>query len=238
MNNLSALLLLPSCLLFAAEPVGTLSTFVGSAEVSTARAPGWKAARTGVKLFANDQLRTGEESSAEIRWANGGILRVAEQSAIAIAGPTDAEPRSSGATVLSGKVWANMKKITSTGTEFGISTPTATAAIRGTVFRVDMAADSATDVLVYQGKVAVKPVDTGATDSTGTPEGRHEVKGPSEVEGPREVTLEEWITIVAGQQIRVERTGAHSTWQFDRKKDRQDAWVAYNLKEDARLGKK
>jgi hypothetical protein len=238
MNKTAALLLLLTAhLLFAADPLGALGTFIGSVEVSAARAPGWKAAKPGIKLFANDSMRTAEESTAEIRWANGGILRVAEQSAIAITGASDATSRKSGATVLSGKVWANMKKITSTGTEFGVSTPTATAAVRGTIFRVDMAADSATDVLVYEGKVAVKPADSIAQgdsrnmDSTA----RHEVQGPSEVEGPAEVSLEEWVTIVAGQQIHVERTGSFKTWQFDRKKDKLDKWVHYNLKQDAQI---
>ena len=130
-----------------------------------------------------------------------------------------------------------MKKITSTGAEFGVSTPTATAAIRGTIFRVDMAADSTTDVLVYEGKVAVKPADTlkqGGGRNVDTT-ARHEVEGPTEVEGPVEVSLEEWITIVAGQQIRVERTGSFKTWRFDRKKDKLDTWVKYNLEQDAKI---
>jgi hypothetical protein len=238
MNKTAALqFLLTAHLLFAADPLGTLGTLIGSVEVSATRSPGWKSARPGLKLFSGDSMRTAEESIAEIRWANGGIMRVAEQSAIAVVGASDAAPRKSGATVLSGKVWANMKKITSTGTEFGVSTPTATAAIRGTVFRVDMAADSATDVLVYEGKVAVKPADSIApgnsrnTDSTA----RHEVQGPSEVEGPAEVSLEEWVTIVAGQQIHVERTGSFTTWQFDRKKDKLDKWVKRNLELDAQI---
>jgi hypothetical protein len=237
MNRLAILLaLLPAHLLFAANPLGTLGAFVGSVEVSAARAPGWNAAKPGIRLFAGDSMRTAEESTAEIRWANGGVLRVAEQSAIALTGASDAAPRNSGATVLSGKVWANMKKIASTGTEFGVNTPTATAAIRGTVFRVDMAVDSATDVLVYEGKVAVKPADSGSS-GTKVPAPdmpRHEVRGPTEVEGPQEVTLAEWITIVAGQQIRVERTGSFKTWQFDKKKDKQDKWVKHNLEQDAK----
>jgi hypothetical protein len=238
MNRLVILLaLLPIHPLFAANPVGTLETFIGSVEVSAARAAGWQAAKPGARLFAGDSMRTAEESSAEIRWANGGILRIAEQSAIALAGPSESARQNSGAAVLTGKVWANMKKITSTGAEFGVSTPTATAAIRGTIFRVDMAADSTTDVLVYEGKVAVKPADTlkqGGGRNVDTT-ARHEVEGPTEVAGPVEVSLEEWITIVAGQQIHVERTGSFKTWRFDRKKDKLDTWVKYNLEQDAKI---
>jgi hypothetical protein len=238
MNKIPALLVILSAgILYAAEPVGSLGSFIGSVELSAARSPGWKSARIGCKLFSGDSLRTAEESTAEIRWANGGMVRVAERSAVAVIGPSDTAPRSSKAIVLSGKVWANMKKITSSGAEFGVNTPTATAAIRGTVFRVDMDPDSATDVLVYDGKVAVKPADTGSHGAkVPAPDmPRHEVQGPTEVEGPHEVTLEEWVTIVAGQQMRVEKTGSFKTWQFDRQKDRQDKWVKYNLERDAKI---
>jgi hypothetical protein len=69
---------------FAAEPAGTIQSIIGSAEQNLSRAPGWKPARVRAKVFLNDQLRTGTESSAELRWVNGGVLRMAEQSTMAV----------------------------------------------------------------------------------------------------------------------------------------------------------
>ena len=223
----------------AAGPAGTIQSIVGSVETNPLRTPGWKAARLGAKIFVQDQIRTNTESTAELRWSNGGVLRLAEQSTMAVTEPpkgqTTPEP---GVKLLTGRVWANMKKISSTGKEFGVETPTALAAIRGTVFRVDMAADSSTDVLVYEGTVAVgagTAVPGGLRRDT---TGRHEVEGPSEVEEPKEVTLEEWVTIVAGHQIHLDKVGNYRTWQFDAKSDSLDAWVKFNRERDKKMGKK
>lgn len=224
---------------FALEPAGTIQNITGTVEHNLSRAPGWKPARLRAKVFLNDQLRTQTESSTELIWANGGILRMAEQSSLTVAEqPKEENSPDPGLKVLKGRVWANMQKISNTGKKFSVESPTAVAGIRGTIFRVDVGADSSTDVLVYEGKVAVGPgaalQDTTKKDTTG----RKEVEGPGEVEGPQEVTLEKWVTIVAGQQIRVEKSGTFKTWQFDQSKDSTDTWVKYNLDRDKALEKK
>jgi hypothetical protein len=233
-----SLTLLAAALSAVAGPAGTIEKVIGTADVYPAGGKAWKPARSGQKLFAKDNCRTGAESSLEIRWTNGGILRIGEKSYLTVSHRPDTSAISC-AKVLSGRVWATMKKISGTGQQFSLESPTAVAGIRGTVFRMDVGADTGTDVAVYEGKVAVGP---GAALPKAVPEpdssSRHEVKGPAEVEGPREVTLSEWVTIVAGQQIRVERSGVFKTWQFDAGKDSTDAWVKYNLERDAAMEKK
>jgi hypothetical protein len=225
---------------FAAEPAGTIQSITGAADQNLARAPGWKPARVRGKVFLNDQLRTGTESSAELLWANGGVLRIAELSTLAVTEqPKEENSTEPGVKALKGRVWANMQKISNTGKKFSIESPTAVAGIRGTVFRVDVGADSSTDVLVYEGKVAVGPGTALKQDTTKKDtSARKEIEGPGEVEGPQEVTLEKWVTIVAGQQIRVEKSGSFKTWQFDRSKDSTDTWVKFNLERDKALEKK
>jgi hypothetical protein len=224
---------------FALEPAGTIQSITGAAEQNLARVPGWKPAHVRARVSLNDQLRTDVESSAEVRWVNGGVLRMAEHSTMSVTEqPKEENTSEPGVKVLQGRVWANMQKISNTGKKFSIESPTAVAGIRGTVFRVDVGADSSTDVLVYEGKVAVGP-GTAIKDSTKKDTtGRKEVGGPAEVEGPQEVTLEKWVTIVAGQQIRVEKSGTFKTWQFDQSKDSSDTWVKYNLERDKILEKK
>jgi ferric-dicitrate binding protein FerR (iron transport regulator) len=235
---LVSLIVFASIVHAAADPAGTIENVSGTTSVLAAGTTTWKAAPPGTKLFANDRLRTDSASSAEIRWSNGGTLRLAEKSSLTVKEPAGkAVPPD--VKLLNGKVWATMKKLAGTGKNFSVESPTAVAGIRGTVFRLDVGADSATDVLVYEGKVAVGPSgspkgDTAKSDTTA----RREIQGPSEIEGPTEVTLTEWVTIVAGQQIRVERTGAFRKWQFDRKQDSLDAWVKYNLDRDAKMEKK
>lgn len=238
-NKTCVFLLVLMVTTFAIEPAGTIQNMIGSVEQNPARAPGWKPARLRAKVFLNDQLRTEVESSTELLWANGGVLRMAEQSSLTVTEqPKEENSLDPGLKVLKGRVWANMHKISNTGKQFSVESPTAVAGIRGTIFRVDVGADSSTDVLVYEGKVAVGPGtairDTTKKDTTG----RKEVEGPGEVEGPQEVTLEKWVTIVAGQQIRVERSGTFKTWQFDQSKDSSDTWVKYNLERDKALENK
>jgi hypothetical protein len=241
LNHSILALLLLSVLSFANEPAGTVENIIGTAEQNLIRAPGWKPARVGAKVFMNDQLRTGAESSAEMRWVNGGVLRMAELSTLAVTEqPKEENSKDPGAKLLKGRVWANMQKISNTGKKFSVGSPTAVAGIRGTVFRVDVGADSSTDVLVYEGKVAVGPGGALKQDTTAKKDttGRKEVEAPKEVEGPQEVPLEKWVTIIAGQQIRVEKTGLYKTWQFDQAKDSSDTWVKDNLERDKALEKK
>jgi hypothetical protein len=232
-------IMLVAVAVFAAEPAGTIIKVIGTVEVFPTAGTGWKTAGSGTKVYAKDQVRTSSASSAEIRWANGGTLRIAEKSAMTVKELTE-KAVAPDVKMLSGKVWANMKKITNSGNKFSVESPTAVAGIRGTVFRLDVGADTATDVLVYEGKVAVGPgADLQKGDSAKSDtSARHEVQGPSEVEGPKEVTLKEWVTIVAGQQIRVEHSGAFRKWQFDQKQDSVDAWVRFNLERDAAMEKK
>jgi hypothetical protein len=233
------LLLFAAATTIIAGPAGTIEKVMGTADVYHTGGAGWKPAHSGFKVFAKDQCRTGAVSSVEIRWANGGILRLGEKSILTVSERPDTSSISN-AKILSGRVWANMKKITNSGQKFSLESPTAVAGIRGTVFRMDVDTDTGTDVAVYEGKVAVGPgADLQKGDSAGLDtSARHEVKGPSEVEGPKEVTLREWVMIVAGQQIRVERSGTFKTWEFNQKKDSLDVWVKFNLERDKTMEKK
>src|SRR5271157_4431907 len=71
-------------ILFAATafagPAGTIEKVIGTADVYHAGGKRWEPVHSGFKIFAKDFCRTGAASSLEIRWANGGILRLGEKS--------------------------------------------------------------------------------------------------------------------------------------------------------------
>jgi hypothetical protein len=139
------------------------------------------------------------------------------------------------ANVQSGRIWANIKKLSKRNTSFEVTSGTATAAIRGTVVRMDnVPQDSMTKVLVYEGKVEVGPgADLAANQPVAQPpEERKEVAGPQEVPGPFEVSLMEWVTIVKGQQINIRPDGRYHKFQFDQKEDAEDSWVKFNQERD------
>jgi hypothetical protein len=238
-KNLILLIVVLSVPVLSQNPAGSIESTIGTTEINPIRKAGWKPARPAMKIFSKDQIRTELESFAEIKWSSGGVLRLAEKSLMVIEEPPLPGTPPSAAKVLQGRVWANMKAITSTGKKFDLASPCAVAGIRGTIFRVDVGADSATDVSVYEGKVAVGPASflANGMEKTADTANRHEIEGPQEVEGPHEVTLEKWVEIVAGQRIRVETTGAFKTWDFDKKQDSLDTWVKYNREKDQALQK-
>jgi hypothetical protein len=189
----------------------------------------WKPARLNMPLAVDDQLKSGSESLVEITYSQGAVMRLAENTTCSIKKMGDAAVSTS---VPKGNVWVNMKKLASAGRDFELTTPTAVAAIRGTVFQMQSLADSSADVAVFDGKVAVGLSDDGkkrahVSDKISS-EAPHEVPGPVEVPGPYEVTLEQWKTIVAGQRISIRSNGTYATESFDLKKQFFDAFVKKN----------
>lgn len=197
----------------------------------------WRDAKVNTVLKKGDQLYTREESFAEIVYTTGAVLRMDENTKIVV--ETITEKGHKTATPI-GNIWVNMKKLLSKNSEFELRSPTATAAIRGTVFQMTTDKDTTTDVSVFKGKVAVGP---GSKHETKTGEKktipskqRYEVQGPTEVPGPYEVTLEHWRMIVSGQRISVNKEGKYSQDEFDFGKVKDDDFVKKNLELDKELG--
>ncbi len=114
----------------------------------------------------------------------------------------------------------NMKKLVA-HREFDVATPTAVAAIRGTIYAMRAGDDKSVDLSVYDGKVDIGPSDKLKKELSNTGEkkrpgkGPEETSGPREIEGPREVTLEQWLTIVAGTKIKIAPGGAFVTSRIE-----------------------
>jgi hypothetical protein len=225
----------------SAAPEAKITRIEGEAQVwkkgagAPNGAPSWKPARLNMPLVVDDQLKSGSESLVEITYSQGAVMRLAENTTCSIKKMGDAAVSTS---VPKGNVWVNMKKLASAGRDFELTTPTAVAAIRGTVFQMRSLADSSADVAVFDGKVAVGLSDDGkkrAHVSDNSSEAPHEVPGPTEVPGPYEVTLEQWQTIVAGQRISIRSNGTYATESFDLKKQFIDAFVKKNRALDAEI---
>lgn len=224
------------CCTFAAFPEAEakITRIEGSAQIMKKGTPSWKSARLNMPLQIGDQLAADQESLVEITYRHGAIMRLGEQSTCSIKKAGDASVSTS---VPRGNVWVNMKKLSSVGREFDVSTPTAVAAIRGTIFQMQALPDSSVDVAVFDGKVAVGLSDDGKKrvqmpqEVSGAP---HEVPGPTEVPGPYEVTLDQWRTIVAGQRISIRSDGKFSTESFDLQKQ-LDAFIEKNRALDAQI---
>jgi len=221
--------------------VAKITTFEGVIQVMKKGSADWHNAKPGMALDVGDQVYTQEESFAEIRYAIGTVLRMDEKTKITIEASSEKTIKTKSAI---GSVWVNMRKLIATGKEFQVSTPTAVAAIRGTVFDMSCVPDSASYVAVFEGKVAVGPSDSlkkmielekkKKETSVDKPV---EVPGPEEIPGPYEVSLEQWRTIVAGQRISVRADGKFAQEKMDMQAEEMMKFVKRNLAMDKELMK-
>jgi len=223
-----------------AEMVAKITTIEGVVQIKRSSAADWQNAKPGMPLQLGDQLFTQPESFAEIRYTIGTVLRMDEKTKITLESSSEKTLKTKSAI---GNVWVNMRKLITRGKEFEVATPTAVAAIRGTVYNMSTSDDSASSVSVYEGKVAVGPsdelkkkLDQEEKKSVKT-EQPVEVSGPEEIPGPFEVSLEHWRTIVSGQKISVRNDGKFSQEKFDNKVASKQAFVKKNLELDSVLMK-
>ncbi|MBN1759907.1 MAG: FecR domain-containing protein [Chitinispirillaceae bacterium] len=131
---------------------------VGTVEVRSKTAASWRPARLGMTVKEKGDIRVFVESEAEVTFTDGTKLKIGENSVVTLSRmKTESGGESSQSTVkiLSGKVWGNVKKLTSSRSEFDFETPTAVASIRGTRLGIEVG-KRRTTVDVYEGKVFVR----------------------------------------------------------------------------------
>jgi hypothetical protein len=214
-----------------AESIGKVSFFVGNVKLKSENSKEWKDARINFPVTSGDQVKTEKSDRLEITLRDGSLIRVAEESEVTLAAPSG---KIIAPSVQKGKIWANIKKLGQRNYDFEVTSATATAAIRGTIFRMDES-DSTTVVSVYDGKVAVGPGvnlknQYGSVDKSLE---RKEVSGPTEVPGPYEVSLMDWVTIAKGQRISVMRNGKYAQDKMNMKSETADDWVKFNMQRDS-----
>ncbi len=231
------------CTLFCsvyADSVAKITSIEGVVQILRKGATDWHTAKAGMPLEVGDQVYSHDESFAEIRYAIGTVLRMDEKTKITIEASSDKVIKTKSPL---GNVWVNMRKLVATGREFEVQTPTAVAAIRGTVFDMSSVLDSASYVAVFEGKVAVGPSDDlkkkldAEKKKAVKTEKPVEVPGPEEIPGPYEVSLDQWRTIVAGQKIAVRADGRFAQQKMDMQAVDNEKFVKKNLELDKVLMK-
>ncbi len=213
-----------------------VSFFLGQLKLQATQASIWKNAVLYQPVYTGEKLKTEEKSRAEILLTSGSVMRMDENSSLDVTSLSGSGANVKSQTrVWSGKVWANVNKLAK-GSSFGLESPTAVAAARGTVYRMTVGADSVTRIRVYKGKVEVKSPEVRKAEGE-TGHGLTEVKGPSEVRGPSEVTMQQWSQIVSEQmELVIQANGKPlPPTRFDWATDAQDEWVQWNQERDKAL---
>jgi len=128
----------------------------------------WSKLRQGMAVGEKCEIKTGPESEARLETADGTILKVEENTQVEVAilqSVTKKVKNSAPETtvnakfkVLYGSILGNVKKITHENPNVKFETPTATAAIRGTVIEVEVARNANTLIRAFEGTILVAPI--------------------------------------------------------------------------------
>lgn len=211
-----------------------LHFFIGDVTIKRSGTTKWeKVTKIGVPLKVKDVLKTGKESRAEVYFPDQSIIRIDQNTTYqleSLKGKQGTESK-----LQKGKLWGNIKKLTASES-FEVASPTAVAAIRGTIWRMDYTetkGDTTTDVKVYEGQVQLR------APWWRKPEQKWEE--PEEIpeeEVVKEVTLSEWteiITLQANQWavIKVEKGKLKAgKGGFSLTDEAKDPWVQWNRERD------
>lgn len=147
----------------AAEGAGTssiqakVSMLVGEVKIKTADGKR-KKAETGAELSSGDMIITGVESKAEVLFNTGDLLVVGEMASVKMEiKENEKKGQDTHLNTYLGRLFVDVKKLARGLNQFSVSTPTATAAIRGTSFEVVVdSGGKLTEVSVIEGKVEVR----------------------------------------------------------------------------------
>ena len=137
---------------------GKVSLPLGKVMVLETEKEVWKKARVNQQVFKDEKIKTLAKSRCEVKIGKTQIVRIGENAVIHLADPTDG---GNSISIESGQVWLNAKP--GKGQKVRVRTPTAVAAIRGTIYRLDCT-DNHSTYNVYDGSVEVIPFkDDGTT---------------------------------------------------------------------------
>jgi ferric-dicitrate binding protein FerR (iron transport regulator) len=194
----------------------------------------------GDVLSASDRVQTDKNSKVELKLPDGSYVRYDESTTfelVSAAVDTEKKQRNISVNMIIGKTWAKVARFLGGG-RFTVSTRTAVAGVRGTVYRLNVNPDNSVAVKVYRGEVVVNSLPKAqATAQPGKITAPAAAAGPHPVPGPHPVSLKEWTYIVKSlEQINILPDGTvEKPFRFDIKKDLDD-WVLWNQQRDQTLG--
>jgi len=132
------------------------------------------------RVKAGDVIQTGPDGGLTLNWIDNSRLRIGPNSMVEVLKCQFNQARRSEQYLFKlsvGQVWVRVLQALTQQDKFEIRTPTATAAVRGTVFSVAVAPDGATTVSVLKGNVTLTgdgeemSVNAGQEASAGHPGG-------------------------------------------------------------------
>jgi hypothetical protein len=178
-------------------------------------------------VYPGDVIETAPRGRVEIIINRESVVRLDENTRLTMQMFRESS-KEKGVTSLkvnNGTLWTKMKKFADKVSRFQLELPTAIAGVHGTVYQTAVAADSSSEIKVFDGEVAVSGQSVEGAETA----------GPYEVPGPHEVSMDEWTQIVQSmQKMKVGKDGkAGEPESFA--KNSNDAWEKWNDERDCRI---
>jgi hypothetical protein len=198
----------------------------GNAFRFTKEAPEGRLIKNNDIISKNDRVEVQENSRLELRFPDGSYLRLSENARFTMR-LLQFEKRTDSlylqAFLGAGKLWAKIKKLSTSGSRVEVITSTGPAAAKdtGTVYGVDLEEDTSTTIKVYEGAVLAMSAAREAPQTV------------DQTSAPAEGQL---VSVNVFQKVSVSSQGGVSQPQdFDPKATIND-WIRWNLQRDAREG--
>jgi hypothetical protein len=218
-----------------ADVVGKVSFPLGNVLIMSKGEQQMRQVSFNMPVTNGDKIETKKQSRCEVTFNDGSVVRIDEQSIYTIEKAVFSKKEKNVESDLAiGKLWAKVKKVVNNKDTWKLKSPAAVVAVRGTIYRMNAGADSSTQVLVYEGNVAVSPNLGSQAQGMGVVPGKPtQVQGPSQVQGPHPVSMAEWYEIVkAQQQIIIRPDGSYVKSDFNLADDAKLEWVRWNQERD------
>jgi hypothetical protein len=194
------------------QRVAVVDTVRGKAEVLRDGTGAPAALEAGKLVHAGDVIHTGADGAVELRWARwaGGMrIKIGPNTKFTVKRAVRNRTKETEESVLrvdEGTVWVRLRKALSGKSKFEVETPTAVAAVRGTIFQVTVDEYGETRISVWEGTVAVAPAngsEVNVTEGTALTAGEA-VGGPPQAldESEREAWLAQTSVIGPFLEVR------------------------------------
>jgi hypothetical protein len=173
---------------FAADAAAQVDALRGLVHVQRRETPSWNPAELNQLLWGKDWIRTGQESSARLRFFDVSTADVHEETEVLVEKVAEGRNGRSGTVILKnwlGRTSVRAIRLMDAASTFQVDTPTASTVVRGARFTVDVERDGETQVDVYTGSARVQ-------------------------------VGEETLSLRSGERVTVQPDGAYSREQFYR----------------------
>ena len=135
------------------KPAAVVIYKSGKAQYARAQENTWKEIAIKLGLYSEDQIKTGPVSTLHLQLANMTILRLQSDTFI-IVNKVDKNSKDTIFTLQEGRLQAQADGMKNSGRRLSVRTPSAVAAVRGTVFELS-ASKSQSGLACYEGQVDV-----------------------------------------------------------------------------------